>query len=209
MLNVFARVAVNRVTDPVGRWLIGRGLTPDAVTGAGTLGSVAASVWFLPRGELVLATLSITLFVLFDLVDGAMARARGHGTPFGAVLDATCDRIADAALLGGLAWWCLGAGDQRLVGIAALLSLVAGQLVSYIRARAEAEGLTAGGGLVERAERLIIALLGTGLEGLGVPYALAVALWLLAVASLWTVGQRMVSVYRSARARPADSAPAP
>ncbi len=200
MLNVFARGHVNRVTDPLGRWLVERGISPDAVTVVGTLGSVAAAVWFLPRGELFAATVVVTVFVLFDLVDGAMARARGHGTPFGAVLDSTCDRLADGALFAGLAWWALGVGDQRLVAVAALICLVAGSLVSYVKARAEGVGLSADGGLVERAERLILALVGTGLEGLGVPYALAVALWLLAVASVWTFGQRLVAVRRSARA---------
>jgi CDP-diacylglycerol--glycerol-3-phosphate 3-phosphatidyltransferase len=200
MLNVFARAHVNRVTDPIGRWLVERGLTPDAVTVIGTVGSVAAALWFLPRGELIVGPWVITLFVLFDLVDGAMARARGRSTAFGAVLDSTCDRIADAALFAGLTWWCLGVGEQRWLGIAALLCLSAGQVVSYVKARAEAEGLSAEGGLVERAERLIIALLGTFLQGVGVPYALPVALWLLAVLSVWTVGQRIVAVYRSAQA---------
>lgn len=214
MLNVFARVHVNRISDPLGRWLVSRGITPDAVTVLGTAGSVAASVWFLPRDELFVGTLVITLFVLFDLVDGAMARARGRGTPFGAVLDSSCDRIADGALFAALAWWCLGVGEQRLLGIAALICLVAGQLVSYTKARAEGMGLDAAGGLVERAERLIIALVGTGLQGLGVPFALNVALWLLAAGSVWTVGQRIVSVYRSAQqaavaADPADPAPGP
>jgi CDP-diacylglycerol---glycerol-3-phosphate 3-phosphatidyltransferase len=111
-------------------------------------------------------------------------------------------------------------GQQRTLGVAALLCLVAGQVVSYIKARAEGAGLSAEGGLVERAERLIVALVGTGLHGLGVPYALHVALWVLAVASVWTVGQRIVAVYRSARAAgsappgpvpadPADPAPNP
>jgi CDP-diacylglycerol--glycerol-3-phosphate 3-phosphatidyltransferase len=219
MLNVFARVHVNRVTEPLGRWLVARGVTPDAVTVAGTVGSVAAALWFLPRDELFVGAVVITLFVLFDLVDGAMARARGHSTLFGAVLDSTCDRVADGALFAGLTWWCLGVGEERSLGVAALLCLVAGQLVSYIKARAEGAGLAVEGGLVERAERLIIALVGTGLHGLGVPYALHVALWLLAAASVWTVGQRIVIVHRGARAAsagtgtasqdPADPAPNP
>ncbi|HXV91959.1 MAG TPA: CDP-alcohol phosphatidyltransferase family protein, partial [Pseudonocardia sp.] len=183
MLNVFARASVSRVTDPVGRWLVARGVAPDAVTVLGTVGSVAAALWFLPRGQLVAAALVITFFVLFDLVDGAMARARGRGTRFGAVLDSTCDRIADGALFAGLTWYCLGVGEQRVLGVAALVCLVAGQLVSYVKARAEGEGLTVEGGLVERAERLIIALVGVFLAGLGVPFALDVALWALAAAS--------------------------
>ena len=206
MLNVFARVHVNRLTEPLGGWLVRRGISPDTVTVLGTVGSVAAAVWFLPRGELFVGTLVITVFVLFDLVDGAMARARGHSTPFGAVLDSTCDRLADGALFAALGWWALGIGEQRLVGAAALICLVAGSLVSYVKARAEGAGLSADGGLVERAERLILALVGTGLEGLGVPYALAVALWLLAAASVWTFGQRMVAVRRSAQGTPAGQA---
>jgi CDP-diacylglycerol---glycerol-3-phosphate 3-phosphatidyltransferase len=200
MLNVFARVYVNRVSDPIGRWLIGHGIAPDAVTLVGTAGSVAAAAWFFPRGELFVGTLVITFFVLFDLVDGAMARARGHSTPFGAVLDSVCDRAADGALFAALAWWCLGIGDNRPLAVAALVCLVSGQLVSYTKARAESVGLTADGGLVERAERLILALVGAGLAGLGVPYALDVGLWLLAVGSLVTVVQRVWSVRVSARA---------
>jgi CDP-diacylglycerol---glycerol-3-phosphate 3-phosphatidyltransferase len=205
MLNVLARVRVNRVTDPIGRWLVGHGVAPDVVTVIGTVGTVAAALWFLPRNQLFVGTLVITLFVLFDLVDGAMARARGHGTPFGAVLDSTCDRVADGAVFAALTWWCLGVGDDRALGVAALVCLVAGQLVSYIKARAEGAGLSADGGLVERAERLIVALVGTGLHGLGVPYALPVALWVLAAATVWTVGQRILAVYRSAQAHAGNS----
>jgi CDP-diacylglycerol---glycerol-3-phosphate 3-phosphatidyltransferase len=200
MLNIFARVHVARVTDPVGGWLVGHGIAPDVVTVSGTVGSIVAAVWFLPRDQLFLGAVVITVFVLFDLLDGAMARAKGATTAFGAVLDSTCDRVVDGALFAALAWWALGAGQQRLLGLAALICLVAGQLVSYIKARAEGIGLAADGGLVERAERLILALVGTGLEGLGVPYALAVALWLLAAASVWTMGQRIVAVYRGAQA---------
>ncbi len=209
MLNVFARVHVNRVSEPLGRWLVARGISPDAVTVAGTVGAVGGAVWFLPRDELFVGTLVIWFFVMFDLVDGAMARARGRSTPFGAVLDSTCDRVTDGALFAALAWWCLGVGDARLLAIAALVCLVAGQVVSYVKARAEAAGLRADGGLVERAERLIIALVGTGLQGLGVPHALDVALWVLAAASVWTAGQRLVAVHRSARELPPAPVPDP
>lgn len=200
MLNLFARAHVGRVTDPIGRWLVDRGVTPDAVTVVGTVGTVVPAVWFLPRGQLFLGAALMTVFVLFDMLDGAVARARGHGTPFGAVLDSVCDRIADGVLFAALTWWCLGVGDERVLGVAALICLVAGQLVSYVKARAEGAGLSADGGLIERPERLIIALTATGIHGLGVPYALNVGLWFLAVASVWTVGQRIVAVYRSAKA---------
>jgi CDP-diacylglycerol--glycerol-3-phosphate 3-phosphatidyltransferase len=86
---------------------------------------------------------------------------------------------------------------------------VAGQVISYVKARAEGAGLSADGGLVERPERLIAALVGTGFEGLGIPWSLAVALWLLAAASVWTVGQRIVAVYRSAAAASSPRGTAP
>ena len=86
MLNLFARAHVSRVTTPVGRWLVARGVSPDVVTVAGTVGTAAAAVWFIPRGQLFLGALLATVFVLFDMIDGAMARARGFSTPFGAVL---------------------------------------------------------------------------------------------------------------------------
>ena len=197
MLNLFARAHVSRVTTPVGRWLVARGVSPDAVTVAGTVAAAAAAAWFIPRGQLFLGALLVTVFVLFDMIDGAMARARGFSTPFGAVLDSVCDRMADGVLFAAITWWCLVSGQQAL-GVAALVCLVAGQVISYIKARAEGAGLTADGGLVERPERLIASLVGTGFEGLGIPFALATALWLLAAASVWTVGQRIVAVHRSA-----------
>ncbi|MDQ3600422.1 MAG: CDP-alcohol phosphatidyltransferase family protein [Actinomycetota bacterium] len=199
MLNIFARSSLARVTDPIGLWLLRRGVTPDVVTVLGTVGTVASALWFFPRGQLFAGTVAVTLFVLFDLLDGAVARARGYGTPFGTVLDATCDRVADGALFAGLTWWCFGVGANRPLAVAALGCLVAAQVISYIKARAEATGLTTEGGVVERAERFIIALVGTGLTGLGVPFAVDVALWLLAVASVVTVAQRMTAVLRSAR----------
>jgi CDP-diacylglycerol--glycerol-3-phosphate 3-phosphatidyltransferase len=126
-------------------------------------------------------------------------RWRGHGTPFGTVLDATCDRIADGALFAGLTWWCFGVGANRPLAVAALGCLVTAQVISYIKARAEATGLTTEGGVAERPERFIVALVGTGLTGLGVPFAVDIALWLLAVVSVVTVAQRMAAVFHSAR----------
>ncbi|MGH3871230.1 MAG: phosphatidylinositol phosphate synthase [Pseudonocardiaceae bacterium] len=201
MLNIFARASVARFLDPAGCWLFRAGVGPDAVTVTGSVGTVASALWFFPRDQLLAGTIAVTFFVLFDLLDGAVARARGYGTPFGAVLDATCDRIADGALFAGLTWWCFGAGDDRPLAVAALFCLVSAQVISYVKARAEATGLSADGGMVERAERFIIALVGAGLTGLGVPFALDIALWSLAVLQLVTVTQRMLAVWRSARER--------
>ncbi|HWR47125.1 MAG TPA: CDP-alcohol phosphatidyltransferase family protein [Pseudonocardiaceae bacterium] len=203
MLNIFARASVSRLVDPVGGWLVRVGIGPDAITVIGTIGTVASALWFFPRGQLVAGTIAVTVFVLLDVLDGAVARARGSGTPWGTVLDATCDRIADGALFAGLTWWCFVVVGDRLLAVAALLCLVSAQVISYIKARAAASGLSADGGMVERAERYIITLVGTGLTGLGVPFALDVALWLLAGLQLVTVTQRMLAVRRSAGDREA------
>ena len=80
-----------------------------------------------------------------------MARARGYGTPFGAALDATCDRLVDGALFGAIAWWSFVVAGNRWAAAAALICLVLGQVISYVKARAEAQGLSADGGLIERA----------------------------------------------------------
>jgi CDP-diacylglycerol--glycerol-3-phosphate 3-phosphatidyltransferase len=199
MLNIFARASVSRVTDPIGAWLVRIGLTPNAMTIIGTAGAVLGSVWFFPRGELLTGTFVVWGFAMLDLLDGAMARARGNGTRFGAVLDAGCDRIADGALASGVVWWCFAVAHDNALAAAGLICLVSAQVISYVKARAEASGLEADGGIVERAERLIITLVGTGLYGLGVPYAVHVALWLLAVLSVITVVQRFAAVWRSAR----------
>src|ERR1700742_1905291 len=120
MLNIFARASVSRVLDPVGTALSRAGVSPDAITLTGTAGTVASSLWFFPRGQLFAGTVAVTLFVLFDVLDGAVARARGTGSPYGTVLDATCDRIADGALFAGLTWWCFGLGNNRPLAVAAL-----------------------------------------------------------------------------------------
>jgi CDP-diacylglycerol---glycerol-3-phosphate 3-phosphatidyltransferase len=194
------RALFSRVSDPIGTWLHRRGATADMVTVFGTVVSIAASIFFFGNGHLFWGTVVVTIFVLFDTLDGAVARAAGGGSAFGGVLDSVCDRIADGVLFAAIVWWCF-ATDNGPLGVAALGCLVTGQVVSYIKARAEAAGLTADAGLIERPERLIITLVGTGLHGLGVPYAVHVALWLLLGLSLLTAGQRLVSVYESSRTR--------
>jgi CDP-diacylglycerol--glycerol-3-phosphate 3-phosphatidyltransferase len=199
MLNIFARASVSRVTDPIGKALVRVGLTPNAMTVFGTAGAVICALVFFPNGFLVAGTFTVWGFAMLDLLDGAMARARGYGTPLGAVLDATCDRLVDGALFAAIAWWCFVRDDNHPAAAAALICLVLAQVISYVKARAEASGLEADGGLIERAERLIIALVGTGLHGFGVPYTVDISLWLLAVLSVVTLLQRANSVAKSAR----------
>lgn len=193
MLNIFARASISRWTHPLGAALVRLGLTPNMVTIIGTVASVTSALWFFPRGELFVGTVVVTVFLLFDVLDGAMARAGGKASAFGGVLDASCDRIADGALFGSLVWWALVVAEDRPIGLGLLICLVGAQVTSYVKARAEANGLSADGGLAERAERFVLILVGTGLHGLGVPYVLDVAVWLLAVLSAITVVQRLRS----------------
>ncbi|GAT65703.1 CDP-alcohol phosphatidyltransferase [Planomonospora sphaerica] len=195
------RPAVTRVLTPLGRALVRRGVGPDAVTAAGTLGTVAAALFFYPRGQLFAGTMVITFFVFADLLDGVMARMTGPGSTWGAFLDSTLDRVGDAAIFSGLAVWLALSGQRPLAGVA-LFCLVAGTLVSYVKARAEGLGLNCDVGLAERPERLVVGLVSAGLSGLGVPYVLAAGLWLLAAASAVTVGQRLVHVRRQAVSLP-------
>ena len=209
MLNSFARATTSRVMDPIGRALLRIGLSPDLVTVLGTVGAVAGAVLLIGTGHLFAGTMVVTAFVLFDLVDGAMARARGYGTDFGVVLDASCDRIADGALFGAIAYYCFTMLDNRPLGIAALVCLVAGQVISYVKARADSVDLPIGGALAERAERNLLSLVGTGLAGLGLPLALPICLWILAAASLITVVQRLIQVRTAYRASGRDPGQAP
>lgn len=199
IFSVITKSGLRRVVDPVARSLLRAGVSPNAVTVTGTVGVVAAAVGLATRGHLVIAAFVIAACALTDMLDGAMARARGTTSRFGALLDSTMDRIADGAIFASLAYWLATQGLHATLA-AALICLVAGQVVSYVKARAEGLGLEANVGIAERTERLLIIGLGGLAWGLHIPYALDVALWLLAVLSIITVGQRMAHVYRQVRA---------
>jgi CDP-diacylglycerol--glycerol-3-phosphate 3-phosphatidyltransferase len=201
VLNLL-RAPIGKAITPLGRSLANAGVSPDMVTVAGTVGATVAALICYPRGEFFVGTLFIWAFVMFDMVDGAVARAGGRGSRFGAVLDSSCDRVADAAVFGALAWW-FARHDQPALLLACLLCLVLGSLTSYIKARAEGAGFSCNVGIAERSERLIVVLVGTGLSdfpGLHVPYVQAIALWLLVAASAITVGQRIATVWQQSRA---------
>ncbi|MQA93287.1 MAG: CDP-alcohol phosphatidyltransferase family protein [Streptosporangiales bacterium] len=198
MLNVL-RPALSRVIDPTGRVLARAGVTPNAITVVGTVGTAVTALALYPSGHLFGGTVVITGFVLLDLLDGAVARASGGTSKFGAFLDSTMDRVADAAIFSGLILWLVGAREDIGLAAVALFCLVSGAVVSYAKARAEGLGLTCDVGIAERGERLIIGLTAIGLSGLGVPYVLAAGLWLLAAMSAITVAQRIATVYRQTR----------
>ena len=196
MLNQL-RPALARVTTPVGRALARTGLTPNAITIIGTAGVLAGALGFYPRGEFFWGTVIITVFVFFDMFDGAVARVTGKTSRFGAFLDSNMDRVSDAAIFSGLILrYAHGDHGDLLIVALALFCLASGALVSYARARAEGIGVGATVGIAERGERLIVSLVAIGLAGLGVPYVLVIGLWLLALASAVTVVQRFAAVRR-------------
>ncbi|KQS97172.1 phosphatidylinositol phosphate synthase [Cellulomonas sp. Leaf395] len=201
MLNGL-RGAMTRFFTPIARVLLRLGVSPDAVTIAGTLVVVVTALWAFPTGHLLLGTLVIAFFVLTDSLDGVMARQAGTSGPWGAFLDSTLDRFGDAAIFAGLVLWFTAGGDDRLSAILALACLVLGSIVPYARARAEGLGMTASGGIAERADRLALVLVATAAVGFGAPdVVLTVVLGLLALASTVTIVQRMTKVHRQAVTR--------
>ena len=210
MLNRYARAAVTRILTPVARLLLRLGISPDVVTILGTLGVCLGALVFFPQGQLLVGVLVITAFVFSDTIDGVMARLLGRTSKWGAFLDSTLDRIGDAAIFSGLAIWFFQGGDDRVMAWLAMACLVLGSVVSYARARAEGLGMTASVGIAERADRLVAALVTTGLVGLGLPeVVLKVVLAVLAVASVITILQRVLFVRQQVLAEEAaDSTPA-
>jgi len=199
MLNVL-RPAIARLLTPVGEALARTPVTPNAVTITGTLGVSAGALALFPTGHLLAGTIVCTIFVFADMLDGTLARIKGTTGAWGAFLDSTLDRVADAAVFAGLAAYFVFGGHSRLMAGVALFCLVSGALVSYAKARAEGLGLRCDVGIAERTERLLIALVAAGLAGLGVPYVLSAGLWVLAVASTITFGQRVLAVRKEAAA---------
>ena len=198
MLNRFARALFTRILTHTAAFLVRRGVSPDVVTLIGTLGVAVGALAFYPTHHFFSGTVFITCFVFSDLIDGTMARMTERSSRWGAWLDSTLDRLGDAAIFSGLVLWFAGDGDDMLLAALALYCLVAGAVVSYEKARAEGLGMTANVGVAERADRLVAILVATGLDGLGVPYVQALALWLLAVGSTVTVVQRALAVRRQA-----------
>ena len=200
MLNRFARALFTRIFRPIAAFLVRRGVSPDVVTFVGTLGVAGAALGFYPFGKFFWGTVVITLFVFSDLIDGTMARMTDRSSRWGAWLDSTLDRVGDAAVFGGIALYYAGDGDDLLLCGLAIYGLSTGAVVSYARARAEGLGMTANVGITERADRLVIVLVATGLHGLGLPYIQAAALWYVAVGSTVTIVQRALAVRRQALA---------
>ncbi|HEX2143559.1 MAG TPA: CDP-alcohol phosphatidyltransferase family protein [Glycomyces sp.] len=190
-LRTSGRAGVRRYVDAAAKVLIRVGVSANAVTITGTAIVVAASVLLLAPGHLLAGLIVVGLSVLTDMLDGAIARVKGTTSRYGALLDSTCDRLADGAIFAGLAYFLLAEG--RGLGCAlALWALIASQMVSYVRARAEGLGAETNVGIAERPERLILAAVAVLLEILGVPWSLEVGMGVLGVLASITVVQRLV-----------------
>jgi CDP-diacylglycerol--glycerol-3-phosphate 3-phosphatidyltransferase len=195
MLNAL-RPLFARLLRPVGEALARTPITPNMITFIGTVGVAVGALWLFPTGHLFAGTLVCWGFAMFDMLDGLLARVKGTTGPWGAFLDSTLDRIGDGAVFSGLAIYLARDHQPVLAGVA-LYCLVAGGLVSYARARAQGIGVRADVGVAERSERLVVVLVAAGLTGLGVPFVLAIGLWLIAVGSTITFVQRVLVVRKA------------
>ena len=173
-------------------------ISANLISTIGGIGSAASALYFFPKGEFLTGVLWVSGFVIFDLFDGAVARASNKGvSKWGAVLDSTLDRLSDAAVFIGALLFFIKS-DDRLVPLI-IVAAVSAFMVSYIKARAESLNIVCDGGIAERSERLIIALAAYALHGFKVDYAMAAGMWILVFLSLITMAQRMLIVYKAVR----------
>jgi CDP-diacylglycerol--glycerol-3-phosphate 3-phosphatidyltransferase len=195
MLDGRFRAPVDRVVRPLGTLLNKTRLNPDQLTAMGLVLGIAAAV-AVASGRLLLGVALVALAGLPDLLDGALAQASGTSSERGAFFDSTVDRVTDAFLFGGIAWYFARTESALLVMLPFAVASVA-QLISYQRAKAESLGLDAKGGLMERAERVVLLCI-----GLAVPVVLIPVLWIMLVLSSVTAVQRFVKVWRQAEVAP-------
>lgn len=193
------RLQVERAVRPVGERLRRTKVTPDHLTVVGLLVALGAAV-SIAVGALQLGLLLVVLAALPDLFDGALAKASNQASQRGAFFDSTVDRVTDALLFGGVAWWL---ADERGAHAAILpfAVMAVSSLISYQRAKAESLGLEAKGGLMERAERIILLCVGLLFDWL-----LWWSMWVMLALVAMTAVQRFVKVWRQAAVAPATAA---
>ncbi|MCL0094769.1 CDP-alcohol phosphatidyltransferase family protein [Dehalococcoidales bacterium] len=189
-LSAVRNAVANYLTQPAVLLLTRTSITPSTITWLAFLLAVGAGALII-TGHLFVAGLVVLLAGFFDLLDGALARHTNQTTRFGAILDSTLDRLAEAVLLLSI----LALGGELLFALLVGVALFGSLLVSYIRARAEALGLKCEVGLFTRAERVIVLALGLWLN------QLAIALAVIVVFSFFTAGQRLVYVWQQTRVR--------
>jgi CDP-diacylglycerol--glycerol-3-phosphate 3-phosphatidyltransferase len=192
-----------KVIDPVANWLVKRGVHPNTITIIGTLCTVAGGVIY-ATGHIRTGGWFLGVTALFDVLDGTVARRTNRSSTFGAFLDSTLDRVADGAVLGGLAvFYALNPHHHNVpMVVVCLAGLIGAYLTSYIRARAEALGLDAKVGMLQRPERVVLlsapqAFFGLALNG----WMLAGIIVILTITAWITVVQRMAFVYHQTESR--------
>jgi CDP-diacylglycerol--glycerol-3-phosphate 3-phosphatidyltransferase len=197
MLDRRWRANVERSLEPVGRGLHVIGVSADGLTMIGLVIAVGTGV-LIANGNLLLAVFGVLLSGVPDILDGSVARHSGTAGGRGAFFDSVCDRIADAAFLLGVAWHLTAESAELPVLAMAVLALT--MLITYERARAESLGYSASGGLMERAERMV--LLGAGLAF----DVLVPMLWVMLALTAFTAVHRFVMVWRQASVTMSDDA---
>jgi CDP-diacylglycerol--glycerol-3-phosphate 3-phosphatidyltransferase len=192
------RRPIDKAVKPLGDSLRRTGLTPDHLTIIGLVVGIGAA-FAIGAGYLQLGLLLVVLAALPDLLDGALAKASDQASQRGAFFDSTVDRVTDAVLLGGVTWYVAGQSAHLTLLPFSILAL--SSLISYQRAKAESLGLDAKGGLMERAERVVLLCLGLLFESLLVP-----VLWVMLALTAVTAVQRFVKVWRQAQVAPVTAA---
>jgi CDP-diacylglycerol--glycerol-3-phosphate 3-phosphatidyltransferase len=187
------RTGVDRVTKPVGTLLRRTGLSPDHLTALGLLMAVPTAI-AIGSGHLWIGLILLVASAVPDLLDGALAKASGRASVRGAFFDSVADRVTDGLVLGGVAWY-LQAHHHGMVALLPMAVLGVSLLISYERAKAESLGFDAKGGLMERAERVVVLCVGLLLNVLLVPL-----LWVMLALTSFTAVQRFVKVWRQATA---------
>jgi CDP-diacylglycerol--glycerol-3-phosphate 3-phosphatidyltransferase len=196
--NKATRETVSKVIDPVAESLAEHKVNANVITVIGCLGASISALATFPIGKFALGTTLVVVFVLLDILDGAIARSRGTTSSWGAFLDSTMDRIADGAVTAAVLVYFLREGKPMAIA-AGLTVVVTGALVPYVKARAEATGIAVNGGIMERAERLITILVGTTCAAFGWTFGLELAVYILAVLGIVTVLQRVDLVRKGVR----------
>jgi CDP-diacylglycerol--glycerol-3-phosphate 3-phosphatidyltransferase len=195
-----------RLIDPVADWLVARRVHPNTITAVGTACSVIGGVIY-GTGHIRTAGLFLGLTALFDVLDGTVARRSNRSSTFGAFLDSTLDRLADGAVLGGLAvYYALNAQHHSTpMVVVCLAGIIGAFLTSYTRARAEALGIDAKVGMLQRPERVTLLSAPQGLFGLALNgWVLGIIIVILTVTAWITVFQRVAYVYE--QTKPHDGA---
>ncbi|MEY2995855.1 MAG: hypothetical protein RLZZ39_680 [Actinomycetota bacterium] len=199
MFDGHMRAPIEKAVKPIGDRLRRTRLTPDHLTVAGLVVAAGAAV-AIGLGWFALGLLLVVLAALPDLLDGALAKASNSSSQRGAFFDSVIDRVTDALLFGGVAWFFASEESAHLTILPMAVALMSG-VISYQRAKAESLGLSAKGGLMERAERIILLCL-----GLLFPVALIPIMWVMLVLVTVTAVQRFVKVWKQAAVAPVTAA---